>query len=111
MEDERRRTPRFPFIATVDVIETGAPVGVAARVTELSLYGCYVEIPNPLKKGAHAVLKIYSEDKYFESQGAVLYSQPSVGMGVGFLNVNPHYLSVLKSWLIEAAHAKFGKKV
>ena len=111
MEDERRRTPRFPFIATVEVIETGAPVGVAARVTELSLYGCYVEIPNPLGKGAHAVLKIYSEDKYFESQGTVLYSQPSVGMGVGFLNVNPHYLSVLKSWLIEAAHAKFGKKV
>ena len=110
MEDERRRTPRFPFIATVEVIETGAPAGVAARVTELSLYGCYVEIPNPLRKGAHALLKIYSEDKYFESQGTVLYFQPSLGMGVGFLNVNPHYLSVLKSWLIEAAHAKFGKK-
>jgi hypothetical protein len=31
-------------------------------------------------------------------------------MGVGFLNVNPHYLTVLKMWLIGAAHAKFGKK-
>jgi hypothetical protein len=111
VEDERRRTPRFPFIATVEVLETGAAVGLAARVTELSLYGCYVEIPHPLSKGAHAVLKVYSEGKYFESLGTVLYSQPNLGMGVGFLNVNPHYLTVLKSWLIEAAHAKFGKKV
>ena len=110
MEDERRRTPRFPFTATVEVIETGAPAGIAARVTELSLYGCYVEISNPLAKGAHAVLKIYSEGRYFESQGTALYSRPSHGMGVGFLNVNPHYLTVLKRWLIEAAHAKFGKR-
>jgi hypothetical protein len=111
VEDERRRIPRFPFIAKVEVIETGATAGVAARVTELSLYGCYVEISNPLAKGAHALLKVYSEGKYFESQGTVLYSQPSLGMGVGFLNVNPHYLTVLKLWLIEAAQAKFGNKV
>ena len=111
MEDERRRTPRFPFLATVEVIETGAAVGVAARVTELSLYGCYVETSNPLRKGAHAVLKVYSEGRYFESQGTVLYSQPSLGMGVGFLDVNPHYLTILKHWLLESAQAKFGKKV
>jgi hypothetical protein len=111
VEEGRRRTPRFPFIATVEVLESGASVGLAARVTELSLYGCYVEIPNPLQKGAHAVLKVYSEGRYFESQGTVLYSQPSLGMGVGFLNVNPHYLTVLRLWLIEAAQAKFGKKV
>ena len=92
-------------------METGAPVGVAARVTELSLYGCYVETSSPLRKGAHAVLKVYSDGKYFESQGTVLYSQPGLGMGMGFLNVNPHYLPVLKRWLIEAAHAKFGKIV
>ncbi len=56
------------------------------------------------------MLKVYSEGRYFESQGTVLYSQPSLGMGVGFLNVNPHYLTVLKSWLIESAQAKFGKR-
>jgi hypothetical protein len=110
VEDERRRTPRFPFTATVEVIEQGAPAGAPGRVTELSLYGCYVEISTPLAKGAHAVLKVYSEGRYFESQGTVLYAQPSQGMGIGFQNVNPHYLTVLKRWLIEAAHAKFGKK-
>jgi len=51
VEDERRRTPRLPFIATAEVIEKGAQTGIAARVTELSLYGCYVEMSNPLTKG------------------------------------------------------------
>lgn len=110
MEDDRRRTPRFPFIATAEVIERGAPAGIAARVIELSLYGCYVELSSPLAKGAQAMLKLYSEGRYFEAQGVIIYSQPNQGMGVGFQNVNPHYLTVLKQWLIEAAQAKFGKK-
>ena len=92
------------------MLEKDAPTGSSARVTELSLYGCYVEMPNPLSKGVQATLKVYRENKYFESQGMVLYSQPSQGMGIGFQNVNPHHLTVLRQWLIEAAQAKFGKK-
>ena len=110
MQDERRRTPRFPFIATAEVIEHGAQAGISARVTELGLYGCYVEMPDPLPKGRLALFKVYSEGRYFESTGVVVYSQPSHGMGVCFQNVNPHYLPVLKQWLVEAAHAKFGNK-
>ena len=110
MADERRKTPRFPFTGTAEILQNGASACNPARVTELSLYGCYVETASPLEKGAQAFLKVYSEGKYFESHGSVLYAQPGQGMGVGFQNVNPHYLTVLKTWLIGAAHAKFGKK-
>ena len=110
LQDERRRTPRFTFIATAEVIEKGAQAGLSARVTELGLYGCYVEMPDPLAKGSQAIFKVYSEGRYFESTGVVVYSQPSHGMGVCFQNVSPHYLPVLKQWLVEAAHAKFGKQ-
>ncbi len=110
MGDERRRTPRFPFLATAEVLEKGAPASSPARVTELSLFGCFVEISTPLEKGGQVLLKVYAEGRYFESQGSVLYAQAGQGMGIGFHNVNPHYLTVLKQWLIEAAAAKFGKK-
>jgi len=108
--DERRRTPRFPFIATAEIVVKGSPASDPERVTELSLYGCYVETVNTLEKGANLLIKVYVEGKYFESNGAVLYAQAGEGMGVGFQNVNPHYLMVLKMWLIEAAHNKFGRK-
>jgi hypothetical protein len=108
--DERRRTPRFPFLATAEVLQKDSFTSTPARVTELSLYGCFVEIPSPLEKGGQLLLKVYAEGRYFESQGSVLYMQPGQGMGVGFQNVNPHYLTVLKQWLIEAAVSKFGKK-
>lgn len=110
MEDERRRTPRYPFIATVEVLQKGAAAGISGRVTELSLYGCFIEMPDPFAKGSELLLKVYANGKYFESEGIAVYANPGKGTGIRFQNVRPHYLSVLKQWLIEAALAKFGKK-
>ncbi|MGB8473585.1 MAG: PilZ domain-containing protein [Candidatus Acidiferrum sp.] len=110
MQDDRRRTPRYAFAATVELILKGSQNGISAKVTELSLYGCYVQMPDPFEKGTQIVLKVYSNGKYFEAQGLVVYTHPTQGIGVNFQNVNPHYLMVLKQWLIEAAHMKFGKK-
>ena len=50
MEDERRRTPRYPFVATVELIQKEAKSGISAKITELSLYGCYVQMPDPFRK-------------------------------------------------------------
>jgi hypothetical protein len=111
LEDERRRTPRYPFIATAEVILKSGQPGISARVIELSLHGCFVELGEPLEKGVQAVFKIYSEGKYFESEGVVVYTQAHLGFGVRFQNVKEHYLSILKRWLLQAAQAKFGKRV
>jgi hypothetical protein len=110
MEDERRRTPRYPFAAAVELIQGHAKAGISARITELSLYGCYVEMPDPLEKGTEIFLKVYANGKFFESYAVVAYQNAAKGIGACFQNVNPHYLAVLKQWLIEAAHSRFGKK-
>lgn len=110
MEDERRRTPRYPFIATVEVIQKGAQSGITGRISELSLYGCFIEMPDPFPKGTELTLKAYANGKYFETVGIAVYANVGKGTGVNFQSVRPHYLSVLKQWLIEAALAKFGKK-
>jgi hypothetical protein len=108
--DERRRTPRYPFIATAEVIGPTPAASASARVTELSLHGCYIEMANPLPQGSEMTVKIYAEGKFFEAGGIVVYSQPNVGFGVGFQNVRPQFLSVLKQWLLAAAVAKYGPK-
>ena len=110
MGDERRRTPRYPFIATAEVLDTTSQARITARVTELSLNGCYVEMPNALPTGASIKIKIYSESKFFESNAAVVYSQPNLGVGVTFHEIRPQFLTVLKQWLLAAAVAKYGSK-
>jgi hypothetical protein len=110
MGDERRRTPRYPFIATAEVIAPPSTSGISARVTELSLHGCYIEMPNPLPQDAPLTVKIYSEGKFFEAAGVVVYSQSAHGIGVSFQNIRPQFLMVLKQWLLAAAVAKYGPK-
>jgi hypothetical protein len=108
--DERRRTPRYPFIATAEVVDQSSEASISTRVTELSLHGCYLDMPNPLPTDTPIKIKIYCEGKFFESSGVVVYSQPNLGVGVTFREVRPQFLGVLKQWLLVAAVAKYGTK-
>ena len=111
MEEERRRTPRYPFIATAEVREQSSQNSISTRVSELSLRGCYLDMPNPLPKDTQINIKIYSEGKFFESTGTIVYSQPNQGVGVTFREIRPQFLTVLKQWLLAAAVAKYGPRV
>ena len=110
MGDERRRTPRYPFIATAEVVDQSSQATIATRVTELSLNGCYLDMPNPLPKDAQIRIKIYSESRFFESAGTIVYSQANLGVGVSFRETRPQFATVLKQWLLAAAVAKYGTK-
>src|SRR6266446_736611 len=46
------RMPRYPFIATAEVVDQSSQASIATRVTVRSLTGCYLEMPNPLPKDA-----------------------------------------------------------
>jgi hypothetical protein len=109
--EERRRTPRYPFIATAEVRDQSSQASISTRVTELSLHGCYLDMPNPLPKDTQINIKIYSDGKFFESTGTIVYAQPALGVGVTFREVRPQFLSVLKKWLLAAAVAKYGPKI
>jgi hypothetical protein len=67
-------------------------------------------MPNALPKDAQIKIKIYSEGKFFESNGVIVYSQPNVGVGITFREVRPQLLTVLKQWLLASAVAKYGRK-
>lgn len=108
MEPERRRTPRYPFTATAELVETSSGAKSTLKVTELSVNGCYVEAPNVLEKGTGVLVKIYREPQYFEAPATVMYVNPGQGMGLTFHDVKPFFASVLQKWLLSAM---IGKKV
>jgi PilZ domain len=101
-EGRHRRVPRYPFSATATVIpESGVSIG--GNVTELSLYGCYLDSGAPLAPRTRVLVKIFAADGgYFEADATVIYSNPSLGMGLVFRQVRPDFLPLLRTWLLKA---------
>jgi hypothetical protein len=96
---EKRRSPRYSFIASAELIQEKADVRIASRVSELSLHGCYLDMMNPFPKGTLVLVKIAAADAFFEAKANVIYSQPNMGAGLGFLEVTPASQAVLERWL------------
>ena len=101
-EADRRRTPRYPFVATAEIVERISGTQMHVRVSDLSLYGCYLDISNPLPSGTHVFVKIFTDTDFFETDASVVYSQPNLGMGLAFRDVKPHFLPTLQKWLLQA---------
>src|SRR5260370_38421547 len=67
MGDERRRTPRYPFIATAEVVDQSTQASIATRVTELSLTACYFDMTNTVRSDTQIKITIDAQRKYLES--------------------------------------------
>jgi hypothetical protein len=50
-------------------------------------------------------VKIFAGGEFFEAPATVLYSGQSFGIGLGFREVKPAFLAVLRKWLREALDA------
>lgn len=99
MEQERRRSPRFPFIASAEVLEENNGSQLSACVSDISATGCYVDTINPLPGGTPVRVKIFNETQSFEASATVAYSVVHLGMGLGFSEVPQSSRDVLQQWL------------
>ena len=103
MERERRRTPRYLFIASAELHDEHSDVRVATRVSELSMNGCYLDMMNPFPPGSLILLKIFAGDLTFQSKAKVVYATQNMGAGVTFIDLEPKYEYVLRHWMEQAA--------
>src|SRR5450755_4854235 len=106
MEQDRRGL-RLPFDARAEVAPEGSPGKmVVARITDLSLNGCFIKTPFPSPLNALIVVKIFEEGVYFEGKARVVHVQEASGMGVSFREVKPHCQSVLQKWILFAMRSQ-----
>jgi hypothetical protein len=96
---EKRLSSRLAFIARAELTEEVSGTKLNCRVSDLSLYGCYIDTLNTLPKGTVVFTKIFVADALFEGNAVVIYAHPRLGMGLYFRDLKPHSLAVLKSWL------------
>ena len=101
--DEKPRLIRWPFEARAELHPENAG-RILTQVKELSLHGCYLEF-SPLQKGTHVLVKIFVGSDFFEADATVIFSQPNMGLGLGFRDVKPYFSVVLQKCLSEPAKA------
>jgi hypothetical protein len=106
MEQDRRRTPRVPFVADAELLEVKSGMRLNAQVSELSLNGCYVDTVNPLPEAAEVYVKVFTEEYFFEAPAVVAYSHQHLGMGLAFHDVKPHFVTVLQNWIMAGTPGK-----
>ena len=101
-EEQRRRNPRYAFIANAELFEPATRMRIATRVSELSVHGCYLDMLNPFPEDTIALVKISAGDKVFETKVRVVYAHSNLGVGLVFLDPDAKNVEVLKSWIDEA---------
>jgi hypothetical protein len=106
VDQERRRSPRYSFIASAELIETNSDVRIASRVSELSLHGCYLDMINPFPVNTPVLVKISAGQDFFQSHATIIYSQTNMGAGLRFENMDAQNQAVLERWLDDASHSQ-----
>ncbi len=98
---ERRRNLRFPFTATIEVVEIKTGTKVIGRTSDLSLGGCYMDTLSPFAVGTEAQVRILSKNETFEARVRVIYSAIGLGMGLAFISARPKHVRLFQRWLLE----------
>lgn len=100
---EKRRTPRYPFIAVAEITDAGSGAQLNSQVAELSLNGCYVDMLNTLPVSSAVTVKIFADSQCFEATAVVIYAHPGLGMGLAFQGVSLKSGNLLRQWLEKAS--------
>lgn len=101
---DRRKHPRYPVSGGgAEVRQQGVDSRIWARLTDISLGGCYLEIMSPLPVLTYVNLVLTLEEQRLQGKGQVVVSHPHFGMGVQFIDLSPADRQMLESWIAALA--------
>ncbi len=104
---EVRKHPRFKCDNSVEIhAQSGASFW--AKIADLSIGGCYIEMAIPLPPGTKVRVGIWIEETKAWADGEVAYSTPGLGTGVKFNNISGSDLARIRKYL--QVLAPFGTK-
>ena len=101
--NDKRGAPRYPLIASAEVIEVETGSSFSARTSDISRTGCYIDMLNPSAQGTQLRVIIKNSNDVFEATARVVFMVPGLGMGVAFLRVAQQHEAVLTKWIAELA--------
>lgn len=93
---DRRKYARHSCRIEALVTDEGTATRLPARVTDISLSGCYVEMLSPLPLGSLVELTLNPGGTTLQISGKVRMSQMGMGMGVAFTGMSPEDFEKLR---------------
>jgi hypothetical protein len=97
----RRSVLRCPLVASAEVTDLHSGTRLSARISELSVGGCYVDVLTPFPEGTLVKLRIIRDQGVFATNGKVVYTHANCGMGIAFTDLRFDQRSILEAWIAE----------
>jgi hypothetical protein len=95
---ERRRHARYRCHNPVEIhVHNGASFW--GTVADLSLGGCYVEMPIPLERGVKLRIAVWIEQTKAWAEGEVAHKTPGLGIGIKFNEISDPTLDQIRAFL------------
>jgi hypothetical protein len=89
MTDPKRDSPRAMSVVEVDCrTMDDADMSVAARISDLSASGAFLDSMNPLPPGTKLALRFKAGPREVRVAAEVVHMMPQFGMGVRFLDLS-----------------------
>ena len=98
---ENRTQVRFPFTAAAEICELHSQARLAARCSDLSSGGCYIDTISPFPVGTAVRVRLERDPRGYEAKAVVAYAHVSMGMGLAFTEIQGEHQDVLRSWIAE----------
>ncbi len=102
MSDDKRASRRVMNVIDVDCRTADeAESSVAARISDLSATGAFLDSMNPLPAGTRLVLRFMAGPREVRVAAEVMHSMPSFGMGVRFLDLSAEGAAAIEALVRE----------
>lgn len=97
--ENRRKHQRHTFSATAEVVDLASGARLATRAADLNKGGCYLDMMTPLPIGSNVRVRIQAFGAEFTCAAVVRDSQPGMGMGVAFADLDDAQKSLIEGWI------------
>ena len=97
--NERREHPRSRCSLSVELHPASGESRAWGRVADISLGGCFVEMPSPFKEGTQIRLALWIQEKKIWALGKVASSRLGSGIGIQFVEMKNEDRAELKRFV------------
>lgn len=104
---ERRALPRLRCSASIELHPLGQAAPIMAGIADLSLGGCFVDMPMPLPIGTRLKVVLWLDAVKVQTPAEVSNSRPGFGIGLHFRDLPPDEQAKLQAYLAKIPRFPF----